>query len=103
MEITTFQYRITGPQTIDRLTPLLPKLSPHCHWNLITTPEVTSLSSNSSVVSFVWETYVERSFKRKHDQAIILNRLHNSVVSIYTFFLIDLWMLDASFRYDIVL
>ena len=65
-------FRITGPQTVERLTPLLPLVDENISWKLFDNVDLT--------VVFVWETYVERAFKNLHDGALILNRLHNTIV-----------------------
>jgi hypothetical protein len=75
----TLTYRITGPQSIDRLKPLFAYLESGT--NSWTEFCLHSTPSPIDQIDFIWETTVEKSFKRFHDGAKILNRLHNSVVS----------------------
>ena len=68
-----YTYRLTGPHSITRIKPLLP-LS--CKWR-----EITDINKDKSqIADFVWETYCEKSYKSLHDNALILNRLHNSSI-----------------------
>ena len=66
-----YTYRLTGPHSITRIKPLLPH---SCKWR-----EIVDISSEkpSQIADFVWETYCEKSYKSLHDNALILNRLHN--------------------------
>ena len=49
-------YRITGPQSIERLEPLLLLLSSSIIWKPID-------SNNDNKLSFVWETTCERNWR----------------------------------------
>jgi hypothetical protein len=85
----SLRYRITGPQSIERLEPLLHTISG-------TKDEDTGNPSGSTVgwvaaeaeiifsdrisLDFVWETTCERAWKEAHLRARVLNRLHNSAV-----------------------
>ena len=77
--IMKLTFRLTGPQTVERLTPLMPLIDPSVSWTLI--ESVPATASGGDVIDFVWETYVEKVFKAHHDGARVLNRLHNTVVS----------------------
>jgi hypothetical protein len=64
-------YRITGPQSIDRIEPLLTSLN-----NL----QFINADDNIVPLQFVWETSCKISEKNQHLNSIILNRLHNSQI-----------------------
>ena len=65
-------YRITGPQSIDRLEPLLLSSSSF-KWKALD-------SSNTQPISFVWETTCEKSWRERHNSALVLNKLHNTII-----------------------
>lgn len=67
-------YRITGKQSIERLEPLLARVHPRLRFISCSDP------SPSQAITFVWETYCEKAFKDAHNNAVILNRLHNSSI-----------------------
>ena len=48
-------YRITGPQSIERLEPLLSSLSSSIIWKPI--------DNNDNKISFVWETTCEKNWR----------------------------------------
>lgn len=93
-------YRITGIQSIERITPLLNQIDPNTQWINVdihfhcsdkknVENEASILSSNIStspllqsdfIIDFVWETTVEKSMKTIHNQSKILNRLHNTII-----------------------
>jgi hypothetical protein len=70
-----FRYRITGPHSVARLDPLVLELG-----GFEKCSEDLDLDSESSL-DFVWETYCEKAWKKTHDGAKVLNRLHNTQVS----------------------
>ena len=74
-----FKYRITGPHSVDRLEPLVHQCG---EFTLCTDPEV----AETSKMDFVWETYCERVWKKAHDSAQVLNRLHNTQVMQFSAF-----------------
>ena len=51
-------YRITGPQSIERLEPLLLLLSSSIIWK-----PIDSNNDNDNKLSFVWETTCERNWR----------------------------------------
>ena len=65
------KYRITGPQSISRLEPLLAGMR-----------GITCVPSTSSTepLDFVWETTCKAVERQQHVDATVLNRLHNSQV-----------------------
>ena len=68
----THCYRITGPQSIERIDPLLNHVfSQECNWE-------RAVQSSIQTIDFVWETSCEKSWKHRHDSAKVLNRLHNT-------------------------
>lgn len=70
---------------MERLTPLLPLINLNISWvlrNDLKELQIQESNKSGQVLFFVWETYVERTFKPFHDSAVILNRLHNTVVGI---------------------
>lgn len=73
MELT---FRITGPQSIERLEPLIYKLNDR-HIRCV---KVIDVSQIIDVMHFVWETYSEKAWRKYHNSALVLNRLHNSQV-----------------------
>ena len=93
----TFHYRITGPQSVARLRPLLaaivapmsaveaspPLLHAPPAQNFL--PENTSSTPNhpgphSPKLDFVWETTCEQTWRNAHARATVHNRLHNSCI-----------------------
>ncbi len=85
-------YRITGAQSIQRIQPLLKNIHAshpndptdseyyNFDWALETVPLIIQPLINTPCISFVWETYCEKSWKFSHESAIVLNRLHNSII-----------------------
>ena len=69
-----FRCRITGPQSIDRLDPLIR--------NLLEVNNISKISSSNTCeyYDYIWETTCERNMREKHKQATVLNKLHNTVV-----------------------
>lgn len=72
-------FRITGPQSIERLEPLLPLLpsmssSSGLSWRR------ADKATESGNLDFVWETACEKEWKEKHSNARVLNRLHNTSI-----------------------
>lgn len=61
--------RVTGPQSIERLVPLLKTLG--AKYDL-------TITDDGKGFDFVWETACEINMKAKHDSSVVLNRLHNS-------------------------
>jgi hypothetical protein len=78
-------FRITGPQSVERLTPLLPLVDPAVSWEAKSDLAELLKRPSGEVLAFVWETFVERTFKPYHDSATVLNRLHNTVASTMLF------------------
>lgn len=72
---TTLSYRITGPHSIDRLEQLLATLNPNVSWE---PADLNSLPNR--MIDFVWETNCEKEWRKAHDNAVVLNRLHNSII-----------------------
>lgn len=66
-------YRITGPQSIDRLEPLLLSSSSSFKWKALD-------NSISKPISLVWETTCERSWRERHNSAVVFNKLHNTII-----------------------
>ena len=64
-------YRITGPQSIERLDPLLKEF----HFNLENATKTTN-----EPLTFVWETTCEKELRAKHKEAFILNKLNNTQI-----------------------
>ncbi len=71
----TLIYRVTGPQSIDRLEPLIQGLFPQSA-SLSATKDVTA----QRPCQFVWETACEISWRNVHANAIVLNKLHNITI-----------------------
>ena len=65
-------FRITGPQSIDRLTPLLSDVSMAVTWDEVTSP--------NRHIDLVWETACEKLWTNSHKSAAILNRLSNTQI-----------------------
>ena len=75
-------FRITGPQSIERLEPLVPRvvegavpLDPRS-----VGPLKGVESSANEKLDFVWETTCEMTMRDRHSQATVLNKLHNVVI-----------------------
>ena len=62
-------YRITGPQSIERLEPLVARLDGS--WRAF------EQATSNARIDLVWETTCEKTMKRYHDTAIVFNKLHN--------------------------
>ena len=72
---STAFYRVTGPQSIARLTPLLPLICEEIIWQ-------PAILGTTNIIDFTWETTCEIIWKELHDNSRVLNRLSNSVVFI---------------------
>jgi len=68
------RYRITGPQSIERLDPLLRKIGADLKRDLTLAEDLKA----DDRLDFVWETACEQSWRSRHSTARVLNRLHNS-------------------------
>jgi hypothetical protein len=64
-------YRITGPQSIERLDPLLKSIE-GLDW--------TRVDGSTSSLHFVWETSCKKSERIQHTESVVCNRLHNSQI-----------------------
>lgn len=79
-------YRITGKQSVERLEPLLKSWIALYYRDRATHIDskehslTICIDSNASQVAFIWETSSETDWKAIHDDAIVLSRLHNSIV-----------------------
>ena len=76
---TTYLYRITGPQSIERLEPLLIQLfqeTTNGGMNILKSAQ----SVNDGELTIVWETTCEKAWRQRHSHALILNKLNNSQV-----------------------
>jgi hypothetical protein len=62
-------YRITGPQSIERLEPLVARLDGS--WRAF------EQATSNARIDLVWETTCEKTMKHYHDTAIVFNKLHN--------------------------
>lgn len=65
-------YRITGPQSVERLEPLLTSFESIGPWHKADQAEY------DLQLDFVWETTCEMTWREKHNAARILNKLHNT-------------------------
>lgn len=74
-DVDVITYRITGKQSIERLEPLLLKLSQEHKFGI----EHYELNESKSL-SFVWETTCEKHYKRAHQSAQIINKLNNTQI-----------------------
>jgi glutathione synthase/RimK-type ligase-like ATP-grasp enzyme len=68
-------FRITGPQSIERLEPLIPQV----------VADAVSVNPSAAEVDrqkldFVWETTCEIAWRARHSEATVLNKLHNVVI-----------------------
>lgn len=71
---TEFRYRITGPQSVARLAPLLrAAVAPRVAVEAID-------AADPSRLDFCWETACEQAWRARHNGAVALNRLHNSAI-----------------------
>ena len=73
-------FRITGPQSIDRLEPLVPQVVQSAEkWTgSASTPSGEGRSQDK--LNFVWETTCEMTMRERHCEATVLNKLHNVVI-----------------------
>ncbi len=78
MEASSF-YRITGPQSVERLTPLLKQV---CIETFRESSSWAEANESSRELDFVWETACEKSWRERHQNARVLNRLNNSQVGL---------------------
>lgn len=69
-------YRVTGPQSIARITPLLPLLSSSIKWQLID----NNCIKDNITLSLVWETTCEKTWRDNHNNAVVLNKMHNTII-----------------------
>lgn len=82
--VRTLVYRITGPQSIERLDPLL-----RCIQRTFSTAAESSViqwrhaEEIDTQLDFVWETSCEKIWRDRHMRSTILNRLHNSEVLVF--------------------
>jgi len=67
------KYRITGPQSVERLKPLLNSFEGIASWEQAT-------GDRDEILDFVWETTCEVTWREKHSSALVLNKLHNTHV-----------------------
>jgi hypothetical protein len=65
----SLRYRVTGPQSIERITPLLEQLKYPCTW--------IEADDSTSQIDFVWETSCSLKWNERHAKAKVVNRLHN--------------------------
>lgn len=72
-EASSVIYRITGPQSIERLDPLLKEFD-------LNLSNADDNLKNCSSFQFVWETTCEKDLRSKHKDAIILNKLSNTQI-----------------------
>lgn len=94
------KYRITGPQSIQRIEPLLKQLGRKLNIDFQAINNLQDMSINqdetgcvgSEVIEierddlkfyFVWETFCEKEWKIFHTNSCLLNRLSNSMVMIF--------------------
>ncbi len=75
-------FRVTGPQSIERLEPLVPQVVPGAV--SICSQEGQSgaklEASGAERLDFVWETACEMTWRARHSEATVLNKLHNVVI-----------------------
>jgi len=87
-------FRVTGPQSIERLEPLVSKTFPRSR-SLCSGPGSRAFAdaatgaksgaqapptSVTEAPHFVWETTCEQTWREWHSKALVLNKLHNSTV-----------------------
>jgi hypothetical protein len=75
---TPLLYRITGPQSIERLTPLLLQVFANDSFHNIEWIQATDPTARN--LSFVWETACEKAWDEAHKRAVVLDRLSNSQI-----------------------
>lgn len=84
-------YRITGPQSIERLDPLLKSIE-GLKW--------TRTNGSTSSLHFVWETSCKKTERNQHAESVVYNRLHNSQIiedkSNLAFLQVQMAIADAS-------
>jgi hypothetical protein len=90
-------YRITGPQSIERLERLVPLVIPDCvsvcsgkgskEYLLRGSDEEVGShakskdkSGEAATLHFVWETACEQTWRERHNAALVLNKLHNVTI-----------------------
>lgn len=75
-------FRVTGPQSIERLEPLVPQVLPGSVSVCSTEGKSDAMMESAGVekLDFVWETACEVAWRARHSEASVLNKLHNVVV-----------------------
>ena len=73
-------YRVTGKQSIERIKPLLQTLDKQLKVVFIDIDDIVLGNSDDIRLDFVWETTCEKAFRAAHNNALVLNKLHNSQV-----------------------
>lgn len=75
-------FRVTGPQSIDRLEPLVPQVVPGAVSVCSRDGRSGELmqSTGAEKLDFVWETACEVAWRARHSEATVLNKLHNVVI-----------------------
>ena len=79
----SLSYRITGPQSIERLDPLVTQVlvgAIRADEVDKTAPSVSAEEAVQRPLDFVWETACEQTWRARHSEARILNRLHNTII-----------------------
>jgi hypothetical protein len=100
----TLVFRVTGPQSIERIERLVPQVLPTCdsicrgpgsadycrekreaedNDNSATSDDIETPSFSAAavkVVHFVWETTCEQTWRDRHNAALVLNKLHNVTI-----------------------
>jgi len=71
------KYRITGPQSISRLEPLLRQ---HIWTNELSEQAVAVERYENEPLDFVWETTCEREWRKSHASSCVFNKLHNTQI-----------------------
>lgn len=91
----TFTYRITGPQSIERLEPLVNSLykssdlfSSILNWSNINDKDINNIQeeqehnndikSIDNKIDFIWETTCEKLWLERHMNSKVINKLHNT-------------------------
>lgn len=77
-ERPTIFYRITGKQSIERIKPLMNALAKQGSVSFVDVDDVPDKTDVQ--LNFVWETACEKSSRAAHNNALVLNKLHNSQV-----------------------
>lgn len=95
-------YRITGKQSVERLEPLLANVvKSSISWTPKSAP-------SDQILDFVWETTCEKEYRAIHNNARIINKLHNSQIIesksslAYLQLLVDYPMLETRIAYSSV-